>query len=110
MAIIGLVMGIMWGMTTGITSGIETVIVIGPTFGVMLGSRHAWQGYLVAMFWLATHKRLPCRLMAFLDDALRLGLLRAVGPVYQFRHAELQDHLADTYQAYGGTASSHGQA
>ncbi|MGW3820473.1 hypothetical protein [Streptomyces sp. NPDC005046] len=32
--------------------------------------------------------------MAFLDDAHRLGLLRTVGPVYQFRHAELQDHLA----------------
>jgi hypothetical protein len=28
----------------------------------------------------------------------RLSLLRTVGPVYQFRHAELQDHLADTYQ------------
>lgn len=24
----------------------------------------------------------------------RLGLLRAVGPLYQFRHAELHDHLA----------------
>lgn len=24
----------------------------------------------------------------------RLGLLRIVGPVYQFRHAALQDHLA----------------
>ncbi|MFF5301355.1 hypothetical protein ACFY5F_18530 [Streptomyces sp. NPDC013161] len=32
--------------------------------------------------------------MTFLDDAHRLGLLRAVGPVYQFRHAEFQDHLA----------------
>jgi hypothetical protein len=32
--------------------------------------------------------------MGFLDDAYRLGLLRIVGPVYQFRHAALQDHLA----------------
>ncbi|WP_275527354.1 hypothetical protein [Herbidospora mongoliensis] len=32
--------------------------------------------------------------MDFLDDAHRLGLLRAVGPVYQFRHAVLHDHLA----------------
>jgi hypothetical protein len=31
--------------------------------------------------------------MSFLDDAHRLGLLRTVGPIYQFRHAELQDHL-----------------
>jgi hypothetical protein len=33
-----------------------------------------------------------------LEDAHRLSLLRAVGPVYQFRHAELQDYLADAYQ------------
>jgi uncharacterized membrane protein YfcA len=32
--------------------------------------------------------------MTFLDDARRRGVLRAVGPVYQFRHARLQDHLA----------------
>jgi WD40 repeat protein len=32
--------------------------------------------------------------MSFLDDAHRLGLLRAVGPIYQFRHADFQDHLA----------------
>jgi hypothetical protein len=40
---------------------------------------------------------LPRKLMPLLDDAHRLGLLRAVGPIYQFRHAELQDHLAATY-------------
>jgi hypothetical protein len=34
--------------------------------------------------------------MGFLDDAHRLGLLRTAGSVYQFRHAELQDHLAKT--------------
>lgn len=32
--------------------------------------------------------------MAFLEDAYRLGLRRVVGSAYQFRHAELQDHLA----------------
>ncbi|MET7398846.1 hypothetical protein ABZS66_35690 [Dactylosporangium sp. NPDC005572] len=32
--------------------------------------------------------------MALLDDAHRLGRLRAVGPVHQFHHAELQNHLA----------------
>ncbi|MCY1144687.1 NACHT domain-containing protein [Actinoplanes sp. Pm04-4] len=39
--------------------------------------------------------RLPANLIDFLDDAHRLGLLRTVGTtVYQFRHAEFQDHLA----------------
>ena len=36
----------------------------------------------------------PWRVMPMLEDCLRLGLLRTVGPVYQFRHAALQDHLA----------------
>lgn len=34
------------------------------------------------------------RLLAFLDDAYRLGLLRIAGPAYQFHHAKFQDHLA----------------
>ena len=38
--------------------------------------------------------------MHFLDDAHRLGLLRTVGPIYQFRHAELHDHLAATYRPH----------
>ena len=48
---------------------------------------------------LARKGRLPRNLMPFLDDAHRLGLLRAVGPIYQFRHADLHDHLADDYSA-----------
>jgi hypothetical protein len=52
--------------------------------------------YVLAARWLAGTGRLPWRLMTFLDDAYRLGLLRVVGPAYQFRHAELQDHLADS--------------
>jgi hypothetical protein len=32
--------------------------------------------------------------MRFLNDAHERGVLRTVGPVYQFRHARLQDRLA----------------
>lgn len=46
--------------------------------------------------------------MPFLDDARTRGVLRTVGAVYQFRHATLQDHLAEqttssvtTYSAAG---------
>ncbi|QJS98906.1 hypothetical protein G9272_14495 [Streptomyces asoensis] len=35
----------------------------------------------------------PVRLMHFLEDARRRNLLRATGPVYQFRHARLQERL-----------------
>jgi hypothetical protein len=31
----------------------------------------------------------------FLDDARTRNILRTVGPVYQFRHARLQDWLAE---------------
>lgn len=82
-----------------IVMGAVTGVVIGVWFGFGVGNHHAWLGYLFATFSLAQHKCLPRRLMAFLEDAYRLGLLRTVGPVYQFRHAELQDHLASTYQA-----------
>ncbi|MDR6973567.1 hypothetical protein J2X68_000236 [Streptomyces sp. 3330] len=37
----------------------------------------------------------PVRLMRFLEDARRRNLLRATGPVYQFRHALLQERLAE---------------
>jgi hypothetical protein len=36
-------------------------------------------------------------LMHFLEDARARHVLRTVGPVYQFRHARLQDRLADQY-------------
>ncbi|MFD9436723.1 hypothetical protein [Streptomyces sp. NPDC060002] len=36
----------------------------------------------------------PVRLMHFLEDARRRNLLRATGPVYQFRHTRLQERLA----------------
>jgi hypothetical protein len=32
--------------------------------------------------------------MRFLDDARERSVLRTVGPLYQFRHARLQDLLA----------------
>jgi predicted NACHT family NTPase len=53
---------------------------------------------MVATIRLARSRRLPRRQMPFLD-AHRLGLLRSVGPIYQFRHAEFQDYLAATYTA-----------
>jgi hypothetical protein len=36
----------------------------------------------------------PVRLMRFLEDARRRNLLRATGPVYQFRHIRLQERLS----------------
>jgi len=53
-----------------------------------------WLKFAIARCWLTIAGRLPWRLMPFLDDAYRRGVLRRVGAEYQFRHARLQDYLA----------------
>ncbi|MEU3923283.1 NACHT domain-containing protein [Streptomyces sp. NPDC029004] len=51
--------------------------------------------FLVAQRYLARHEGFPRDLMAFLDEAHQYrGVLRQIGPVYQFRHIDLQRHLA----------------
>ncbi|WP_433514031.1 NACHT domain-containing protein [Nonomuraea sp. CA-143628] len=86
------------GATRGSAAEIAVATLVaamaGMTSGLVSGKHHAWPVYELAAFRLARRGRLPRRLMAFLDDAHRLGLLRAVGPLYQFRHAEFHDHLA----------------
>ncbi|MGW6360842.1 NACHT domain-containing protein [Streptomyces sp. NPDC055092] len=69
-------------------------VEFGLIYGLMVGSAHAWVCYTVANMRLASSRRMPYRMMTFLDDAHRLGFLRMAGTVYQFRHAELHDHLA----------------
>ncbi|MET9954357.1 NACHT domain-containing protein [Streptomyces sp. NPDC006339] len=53
-----------------------------------------WTQWLLAKVTLAGLGRLPWSTMAFLEDARRVGLLRQVGGVYQFRHAQIQAGLA----------------
>jgi hypothetical protein len=57
----------------------------------------AWGRYNTARVWLAVTGRLPLRLTAFLEDAHARGVLRQAGGVYRFRHVELRDRLAETY-------------
>ncbi|MEU8365266.1 NACHT domain-containing protein [Nonomuraea sp. NPDC048882] len=70
---------------------------------LVVGRRHAW---LACAITLWTQRRLPRRLVPFLDDMHRLGLLRTVGPLYQFRHAELHDHLAAPGFAHAAAPAS----
>jgi hypothetical protein len=111
-AVIGLTSGLAGGLAGGLTAGLTDTpafgLAVGLTFGLTLGlpaglaagHRHAWMAYVIATSRLALAGRLPRHLMPFLDDAHRLGLLRAVGPIYQFRHADLHDHLATTYHPH----------
>jgi hypothetical protein len=70
----------------------------GTLFAVFTSSR-AWTLAIATIVYLARRRELPWRLMAFLDDAERLGLLRTVGAAYQFRHAEFHLHLARAHVA-----------
>ncbi|MEV1174688.1 NACHT domain-containing protein [Nonomuraea sp. NPDC049784] len=91
---VGLTVGFVFGLVFGLAGGFVFGLVFGLVFGPTAGNHHAWLVCTIAISRLALTRRLPWRLMDFLDDAHRLGLLRAVGPVYQFRHADLHDHLA----------------
>lgn len=91
----GLVLGV--GLQVGWVGGLVGGLALGLALGLASGlamAKTRWSAFIVAWLWLAVRRRLPLRLMGFLRDAHRLGLLRSVGPVYQFRHAALQDHLA----------------
>lgn len=57
----------------------------------------AWPQWLMARGSLAGHGQLPRRLLAFLADACQRGVLQQSGPVYEFRHAELQQRLASRH-------------
>ncbi|MFD0884629.1 hypothetical protein ACFQ08_08690, partial [Streptosporangium algeriense] len=77
-----------------VVSTVGDALMFGLLFAVSVGEHHGWPAYLIATHRLARRGLLPRDLMSFLDDAHRLGLLRTVGPIYQFRHAALQDDLA----------------
>lgn len=72
--------------------GVAGGITVGLVFGCL---QAAWGKYTIARYWLALRGHIPWRLMAFLVDAHeKRGVLRQVGAIYQFRHADLQRRLA----------------
>jgi hypothetical protein len=78
-----------FGPTAGLVGGLLGALVAG------LANSQVWPSSLAAA-QLAIRWHTPVRLMRFLDDAHERNILRTVGPVYQFRHASLQDRLART--------------
>ncbi|MEV7192218.1 NACHT domain-containing protein [Streptomyces sp. NPDC093510] len=59
----------------------------------------AWGQLAVARVWLALTGRLPWRIMTFLDEAHRRGVLRQSGAHYEFRHLRMQQRLASASEA-----------
>jgi hypothetical protein len=75
-----------------------TAFAVGLVFGLAVGLTmclaRAWGASVLTRLWLASRGSTPLRLMRFLDDAHRRGVLRQVGAVYQFRHVRLEERLA----------------
>ncbi|KPI28864.1 hypothetical protein OK074_6846 [Actinobacteria bacterium OK074] len=96
---VGLVGGVVESFSNSLLGSVQLSLVFGVegAFGGGLGyglSLSAWcQWFVLARLWLPLTRRLPWRLIAFLDDACERGVLRRTGAVYQFRHASLQEHL-----------------
>lgn len=88
-----------------------TTVILGLAVGLTLAAQTAHSAFLVTRARLAADGVLPLRLMAFLREAHRLGVLRQVGAAYQFRHARLQDRLAAAHgSAQDGAARDAGNA
>jgi hypothetical protein len=113
----GLAAGLMLGL--GLSLGVALGLGLTYAFGIeIMHTRGHLAGLVVALVWLlgfglvfglvfprtwtaslafaqlAMRWHTPVRLLRFLDDARERDVLRIVGPVYQFRHARLQDRLA----------------
>ncbi|MGW6014873.1 NACHT domain-containing protein [Streptomyces sp. NPDC055210] len=80
----------LWPETTFAASSFMIWLITAP-LAIALS---AWGWLLVTRLWLCGTGRLPWRLMRFLEDAHRRGVLRQAGALYEFRHARLQERLA----------------
>ncbi|MFJ5775649.1 hypothetical protein [Streptomyces sp. NPDC093094] len=84
------------GAVTVVAHGLETLeanAAIGLAAGLLAVSGTAYFAYRETGLRLATARRLPSRPLSFMEDARALSVLRRVGPVYQFCHAEFQDRI-----------------
>ncbi|MFJ4526192.1 NACHT domain-containing protein [Streptomyces sp. NPDC088810] len=103
--IITLLTGSVSGLAAGLLAGIATdpifdrifigliaALLVGLSFGCTLSG---WWKFVLVRLTLGVLRKTPLRLMGFLADAHeRRGVLRQSGAVYQFRHRNLQRHLA----------------
>ncbi|MEU0557480.1 hypothetical protein [Dactylosporangium sp. NPDC006015] len=88
----GLVYGLVRGFETGMTAAIAAGIAISLTYV------RTWEARL-AFIQICSRGQGPARMMRFLADAHRRGVLRSSGPVFQFRHSRLRDRLAEAYNS-----------
>ncbi len=108
-----IVFGLLFGLMLGLPYWFILWSLVGPggavaglAVGLMLvlSGSQVWPSSLAAA-QLARRWHTPAQLMRFLDEARDRNVLRTVGPVYQFRHALLQDRLAAASSKNDGDAT-----
>jgi hypothetical protein len=96
---VGLSAGPVIGGVAGVISGVCSLFTVGLMFGFAVWVAGS-ASYMFLVSGLGAGLLSPrnlifsLRMMRVLDDCHELGLLRAVGPIYQFRHARLQEYLS----------------
>jgi hypothetical protein len=83
------------GLATSIIFATCTFLLFTPVMGMPLVSM-AWSRYRLATLVLFLQRRLPWRIVTFLQWNYDAGLMRISGLSYQFRHLKLQQWLAHT--------------
>ncbi|MFK4086196.1 NACHT domain-containing protein [Kribbella sp. NPDC020789] len=96
--VLALSLGVFAGLSGGLFNGLPWAVVhllfksedVDPTAGAV-----AWfRFFLAKLLWRSHHPEdLPWRLLTFLEDARRRGILQQSGASYRFRHAGLVDWL-----------------
>jgi hypothetical protein len=95
----GCITGVSLGVLVSIPFGSNEALAIGSScalgvfFGMGIHDAPSWSSWLI-FIQLTAREGTPIRLLSFLEDARARGVLRVVGPVYQFRHSRLRDRLA----------------
>jgi hypothetical protein len=85
----GLGYGIFYGFGPGFVLGLRVGVIAGLYYGAYDGIKAACMRALLGLL-----KRLPWKLVGFLDEAARLGLLQKVGGGYRFPSRLVQEYLA----------------
>lgn len=87
--------GLVFPRAASLSAGVLAGALFGIAVGLTIFLSRAWGSFILARVWFATRGQAPLGLMRFLADAHRRAVLRQIGAVYQFRHARLQDNLAN---------------
>jgi hypothetical protein len=90
---LGLVVPVTHPVLVGLLGGAVGLVLGAGGLGLTTYATSACGRLEMARVWLALTRRTPWLLMPFLREAHRLGVLRLVGPTYQFRHELLRERL-----------------